>query len=214
MANTASLPHSLLRGQRKYLNRDERLRFLAAVAHAPAQQRLLLETLAWTGARVSEVLSISPLSLDLATSTVTLPTLKRRKPMLREVPLPPHLSRDLASTFAIRARLSDPNEAGQPLWPISRVTVWRIVKALMHDAGIAGVKASPRGLRHAFGVGTLQSGVPLHLLQRWFGHARLSTTAIYADVTGPEERAFAQRFWGAHDRVRPPHASPRHTPAE
>lgn len=199
MANTASLPHSLLRGQRKYLNHSERQRFLAAVADVPTHQRLLLETLAWTGARVSEVLSISPLSLDLATSTVTLPTLKRRRPMLREIPLPPRLTHELDSTFTIESRQSDPAIAHQPLWPMSRITVWRLVKATMHAAGITGAKASPRGLRHAFGVGTLQSGVPLHLLQRWFGHARLSTTAIYADVTGPEEFAFAQRFWSSND---------------
>jgi site-specific recombinase XerD len=50
-------------------------------------------------------------------------------------------------------------------------------------------------MRHGFGVGTLQSGVPITLVQRWLGHARLSTTAIYADVSGAEEMAFAERFW-------------------
>jgi integrase/recombinase XerD len=34
-----------------------------------------------------------------------------------------------------------------------------------------------------------------HLVQRWLGHASLRTTAIYADVVGPEERAFAARMW-------------------
>jgi len=50
-------------------------------------------------------------------------------------------------------------------------------------------------MRHAFGVGSLQSGVPLSLLKRWLGHARLSTTEIYADVIGAEEIGFAERFW-------------------
>jgi hypothetical protein len=52
-----------------------------------------------------------------------------------------------------------------------------------------------RGLRHAFGIGTLQSGVPLNITKRWLGHARLSTTAIYADAVGAEEVGFAERFW-------------------
>jgi site-specific recombinase XerD len=65
----------------------------------------------------------------------------------------------------------------------------------MQRSEIVGRQACPRGLRHRFGVGTLQSGVPLNLVQRWHGHARMSTTAIYADVSGPEERAFAARFW-------------------
>ena len=66
-------------------------------------------------------------------------------------------------------------------------------------AQIIGPAACPRGLRHSFGVGTLQAGVPLNLLQRWLGHARISTTSIYADVCGAEEQAFAARFWRGAD---------------
>ena len=53
----------------------------------------------------------------------------------------------------------------------------------------------PKGLRHGFGVNAFQSNVPPHLVQRWLGHASLKTTAIYGDVIGPEERAFAARMW-------------------
>jgi site-specific recombinase XerD len=63
----------------------------------------------------------------------------------------------------------------------------------MGVAHISGRKASL--LRHSFGVNALQAGVPLNLIQRWMDHARLSTTAIYADVIGPEEVSFAARFW-------------------
>jgi integrase/recombinase XerD len=34
-----------------------------------------------------------------------------------------------------------------------------------------------------------------NLVQRGLGHASLRTTAIYAEVVGPEERAFAARMW-------------------
>jgi hypothetical protein len=44
-------------------------------------------------------------------------------------------------------------------------------------------------------TGTLQAGVPLNLAQRWLGHARISTTAIYSKASGPDELEFAQRFW-------------------
>jgi hypothetical protein len=46
-------------------------------------------------------------------------------------------------------------------------------------------------------VGGAQAGIPVTLLQRWLGHARLTTTAIYLEVSGPEERAIAARFWEA-----------------
>ncbi|CAO4172820.1 Site-specific integrase [Methylorubrum aminovorans] len=65
----------------------------------------------------------------------------------------------------------------------------------MREAGVAASAASPKGLRHGFGVHALRSSVPLTLLQRWLGHAGLSTTAIYADVLGAEEREIATRMW-------------------
>ena len=39
--------------------------------------------------------------------------------------------------------------------------------------------------------------MPLNLIQRWMGHARMHTTAIYAAVCGPEELTFARQFWRA-----------------
>jgi len=40
-----------------------------------------------------------------------------------------------------------------------------------------------------------QKGVPLNIVQRWLGHARMETTAIYANVLGDEERSLARRTW-------------------
>ena len=33
------------------------------------------------------------------------------------------------------------------------------------------------------------------LVQKWLGHAQLSTTAIYADAVGEEEHSIASRMW-------------------
>jgi site-specific recombinase XerD len=40
------------------------------------------------------------------------------------------------------------------------------------------------GFRHVFAVGSLQAGVPPNLAERWLGHARISTTAIYSAASG------------------------------
>lgn len=80
---------------------------------------------------------------------------------------------------------------------LSRVRVWQIVKRVMIEAGIPdGPHRSPKGLRHAFGVHAVVQGVPLHMLQRWLGHAQLSTTALYAEAVGKEEQHIAARMWG------------------
>lgn len=81
------------------------------------------------------------------------------------------------------------------LWPWCRTAAWLRVKEGMAAAHVVGPQASPKGLRHAFAVTALQAGVPINLVRRWLGHSRLSTTEIYADAVGPEERAIAMRFW-------------------
>jgi site-specific recombinase XerD len=53
-------------------------------------------------------------------------------------------------------------------------------------------------LRHGFAVGALQANIPMNVVQRWLGHARMSTTEIYADVCCDDESAFAERSWDDH----------------
>jgi site-specific recombinase XerD len=65
----------------------------------------------------------------------------------------------------------------------------------MEAAGIQQSLTSPKAARHGFGVNAIQTGVALNIVQRWMGHARIETTAIYADVVGEEERALARRTW-------------------
>jgi integrase/recombinase XerD len=109
--------------------------------------------------------------------------------------LPGEVLDDLERCFRLRARRRAPAHAHKRLWPWSRTTAWRHVKQVMAAAAISGTHATPKGLRHGFGVSAFQSNVPPHLVQRWLGHASLRTTAIYGDVIGPEERAFAARMW-------------------
>ena len=191
-ANTASLYTP--QGARKYLTRAERQRVMGAAAPEPTDADLLLLTLAWTGARVSEVLALTPQAFQLDTHLVAIRTLKRRRMAIREVPVPPQLMAALDRRFGLAAAQRESSSVGQRLWPCCRTTAWRQIKAAMVASGIAGRHACPRGLRHGFGVGTLQAGVPLTLVQRWLGHARLTTTAIYAEVSGPEEQTFAEGF--------------------
>jgi site-specific recombinase XerD len=155
-------------------------------------QALFALTLAWTGPRVSEVTFSS---FQIERGIVAVHTVKRRKHSVREVPVPPELVTVLDRHFRLSATQRDPLAADRRLWPWCRVTGWRIIKPVMRRIGINGRHACPRDLRHAFGIGTLQSGVQLNLMQRWLGHARISTTAIYANASGPEEWALAERFW-------------------
>lgn len=184
-------------GHRKYLIGSERTAFLTAAKAASPETETFCVMLAFTGARVSELLELTADRVDLASCVIVFETLKRRrKGLFRAVPVPPDVLEQLAAVHGLKisARFTDA-ASGERLWPWCRTTAWQRVKAVMREAGIEGPQASPKGLRHAFGVLGLQSGVPLNLISRWLGHAKLETTAIYADAVGEEEMALAQRFW-------------------
>jgi integrase/recombinase XerD len=181
-------------GSRKYLNAAERRRFIRAARRAPLDVQLFCLVLSFSGGRISEILALSPAAIDLDSGVANITTLKRRKGgIVRQVPLPRGVLGELNHVFHLRRRQRDPDSAHGRIW--SRTTAWRRVKEVMAAARITGTPASPKGLRHGFGVNAFQSYVPPHLVQRWMGHASLRTTAIYADVIGPEEREFAARMW-------------------
>jgi integrase len=70
-----------------------------------------------------------------------------------------------------------------------------MVKAVMRHAHVMGGMACPKGLRHGHGAACVAAKIPLTIIQKWLGHARVETTAIYLDVNGDEEKALAQRLW-------------------
>lgn len=128
---------------------------------------------------------------------VVLETLKKRRSgVYRAVPVPPALLDALELVHGISEAQKRPDGgAGLRLWLWSRSTAWRRVQEVMQATGISGPQASPKGLRHGFGVAAVQANIPLNLVQRWLGHADLATTAIYVDAVGVEEKELAARMW-------------------
>lgn len=178
-------------GQRKYLTKAETLRFLRAADAQPVTVRHFCWVLAASGCRISEGLALTIRNFDFQAGTLVIASLKKRgKRVFRAIPLPRDLLRSLKKWFTAGTLGND-----QRLWPWSRMTGYRRVCEVMYHAGISGDFASPKGLRHGFGINAVQSGVPLNLVQRWLGHADLKTTAIYTSAMGPEEREIASRMW-------------------
>jgi integrase/recombinase XerD len=184
-------------GSRKYLTQDERTALLMAAAQFPHDVRSFCHVLTYTGCRLAEALALSADRVDLRASRLTFETLKKRKRgVYRTVPVPPDVVTMLDFVHNIRwAQGRRDRGRSLRLWSWSPVTAWRHVKAVMQAAGIRGAQASPKGLRHGFGVAAVQARIPLNLVQRWLGHAQLSTTAIYAEAIGPEEQEIAARMW-------------------
>jgi integrase len=184
-------------GARKYLTTGERDGFLREAERADRTVRTLCMTLAYAGCRLSEALALTVDRVDLAGGVLVFESLKKRRTgIFRSVPVPPALLDALDLVHGIREIPTRRGKGrGVRLWPWSRMTGWRAVHAVMQAAGLEGVPASPKGLRHGFGVAAVSAGIPLNLVQKWLGHAQLSTTAIYANAVGEEEQSIAARMW-------------------
>lgn len=177
------------RGRRKYLTGNERRRFLLAAGMCGPEISTLCLMLAWTGCRITEALRLTYGDVDGDAGIVSVRCLKKRRSnVVREIPVPIEFLTFVHSVHGV----GHPDDR---LWSMGRTTAWRHVKRVMAEAQVGETAASPKGLRHGFGVHAVRSGIPLDLLQRWLGHASLATTAIYTHVVGAEEREIAARMW-------------------
>ncbi len=177
-------------GQRKYLTSSEVDSFVKSAKGTSIEVQSFCWMLAFSGCRISEALSLTRDSIDFEAKYVIIRCLKKRgKRVFRAIPLPPDYLK------LLRRWLGQVKNGTSPLWPWSRMTGYRRICEVMQAAGVKGSYATPKGLRHAFGVRAIQASVPLTLVQRWLGHADIKTTAIYTGAMGPEEREIAARMW-------------------
>jgi integrase/recombinase XerD len=179
-------------GQRKYLTAAERTRFLTVALACPrVELRTLCLMLAYTGCRISEALALTPDRVESEAGFIAIRSLKKRNRavVIREIPVPAELFQALDEAHRLEDRSAR-------LWPISRSGAWQLVKGIMREAAVPeGPHMTPKGLRHSFGIHAIRSGVPLNLVQRWLGHTSMTTTAIYLQAVGDEEREIAARMW-------------------
>ena len=133
--------------------------------------------------------------VDLGADVLVFESLKKRRiGVYRSVPVPSPAGRARHGARRPEQQTRRGRGRGVRLWPWSRMTGWRAVHEVMAAAALEGPHASPKGLRHGFGVAAVSAGIPLNLVQKWLGHAQLTTTAIYADAVGAEEKDIAKRI--------------------
>lgn len=175
-------------GRRKYLTRSEGTKFLKGTEKLGKPERLLCQTVYFTGCRITEALALTGDDIDQPQAVIRILCLKKReKSETRRVPVPAALARELKA-------LGSQSGDGK-LWACSRTTGWRIIKGVMSAIGVQGIHATAKGLRHSFGVRAALGKIPLNVIQRWMGHADTATTAIYLAVRDEEERELIRRTW-------------------
>ena len=151
------------------------------------RDRLVLELLYGCGIRNSELTGIDTEDLHLRQGLVLVRGKGRKE---RLVPFGDAAQRALQEYLPQRARILEAQRrTGERALLINlrggRLTtrsVGRIVKAIAVAGGLPS-EVHPHTLRHAFGTHMLEEGADLRAIQDLLGHARLSTTQRYTQLT-------------------------------
>jgi integrase/recombinase XerD len=156
----------------------------------------LVELLAATGLRVSELVSLKYATVRAESDFITLRGKGGRERMV------PVSKRAQAVLRAYMVVLKQRSEAG-PDWlfpshgtsgALTRQHFALELKGLARSAGIDAERVSPHVLRHAFASGLLAHGADLRAVQQMLGHADISTTQIYTHVQAERLTQTVTRF--------------------
>ncbi|KAA5922131.1 site-specific integrase [Pantoea sp. Bo_2] len=166
------------------------------------RQRMLIETLWNTGARINEALALTPADFYFNADMpfVRLRTLKQRAPRsrgrptreerqevpFRALPLPDvDYVRRMQAFFATFRLLT---RRATPMWDVaSQETPRNWIRAAVRRAEQDGVifsvrPVTPHTFRHSFAVHLLMNGVHIKQVQALMGHKRLENTEVYTRI--------------------------------
>lgn len=179
----------------KAISRRDIERLLAAPtgSDSPKARRdhALLELLYASGMRVTELVSLDVDDVDLQAGTVSIHG-KKTQSKERVISIGEAATQAVASYLQYgRAQLvHDPSERalfvnhrGQRL---TRQGLWLIIKHYVEQVGISQ-DVTPHTLRHSFAAHKLSQGKSLQDIQRLLGHANISTTQVYQQVSQESE---------------------------
>jgi integrase/recombinase XerD len=143
------------------------------------RDRAMLETLYATGLRVSELVALKTVEVNLDAGVVRVLGKGAKE---RLVPLG-----EVAVDWIAKYRKARQNSASDALFVtargrgMTRQAFWHLIRRYGARA-IPGRKLSPHVLRHAFATHLINHGADLRVVQLLLGHADISTTQIYTHV--------------------------------
>lgn len=172
----------------------------AEAAAWPERDRVIFELLYGCGIRNAELVGINLSDIHWANDAILVRGKGRKE---RYVPLGDVAAEAVRAYLPLReaklaaavAKKSDALLLGLDLRGSGRLTtrsVQRIVKRLATAQGLSA-EVHPHTLRHAFGTHMLEEGADLRAIQELMGHARLSTTQRYTQLTSNQITAVYDR---------------------
>ncbi|OQA15224.1 MAG: Tyrosine recombinase XerD [Chloroflexi bacterium ADurb.Bin360] len=164
------------------------------------RDRTLLEVLYATGLRATEAIALRTGDVDLVGGVLRCVGKGNKE---RLIPLHPR-AQQILSRYLSEARpflLINANETTLFLnrvgHPLTRQGLWFIIQQYAQESGL-GDRVTPHTLRHSFATHLLNGGADLRQVQQFLGHASITTTAIYTEVSNQRKRAVYDQ---AHPRA-------------
>lgn len=167
--------------EEKELTMEEYLRLLEAASGQP-QLRLILETIAGTGIRVSELRYFTVEAVRIGEIRID------NKGKNRVILLPDKLKRKLREWAKAEGIASGAIFLSRSGSPLSRSLIWLRMKKLCETAGVAASKVFPHNLRKLFARRFYEVKEDIAKLADVLGHSNINTTRIYIMTTGVEHR--------------------------
>ena len=171
------------------LTRAEYMRLLNA-ARAKGNSRLywLMQTLASTGIRVSELRFVSVESLHSGRAVVDC------KGKRRVVMIPQKLREKLLAYCSETGVKSGPVFVTRNGKPLNRSNIWKELQGLCAAARVDARKVFPHNFRHLFAVAFYRAEKDIAKLADLLGHASINTTRIYVMESGAEHERRMERL--------------------
>ena len=167
----------------KELTKAEYYRLLEAAKHRKNEKlRLLLETICGTGIRVSELKYITAEAVYQGEAVI------RLKGKIRIVLISGKLKKALKKYLKKRKILSGSVFITKNGNPLDRSNIWKMMKALCKDAGVASQKVFPHNLRHLFARCFYRLDKDIARLADILGHSSINTTRLYVMSSDYEPR--------------------------
>lgn len=155
---------------------------------------LIVESIAYTGCRVSELKYFTVESLKASKVTKVIGFYSKGK--YREIVVPKWLRRKMLS-YAKEKNIKDGYifpSSDNPSNPMPRVTIWRKIRKLGGLARINLKKAHPHALRHLFGKEYMKCYKDRQQLMNIMGHSSIKTSEIYTQLSRDEMAENIDKF--------------------
>jgi integrase/recombinase XerD len=166
------------------------------------RDRAMLELLYATGLRVTELVSLNLDSISLDSRSPSARCLGKGAKE-RAVPIHEQALRALVAYLNDGRSRMVKNKKERALFVnrrgerLTRQGFWLILKQYARAAGLEE-PVTPHSLRHSFATHMLRGGAPLRSVQELLGHANISTTQVYTQITDDHVRRVYEQ---AHPRA-------------